>query len=164
MFHKILVPLDGSQLAESILPHVSTLALCGKAEVVLLRVHVRPVNTYGMLDAGDLPLTPEDEQADRRKALDYLKTVAQSLIAAGVPARPLVCDGTVAEAILQIADAEGADLIAMSTHGRSGIARWLIGSDANKVMHGARVPVLLIRPVHPLSSPVQADESEAVGI
>lgn len=164
MFRKILVPLDGSQLAESILPHVTTLARCGDAEVVLLRVHVLSAHRYGMMDPVGVPLTPAEEEGDRRKALAYLQTIIASLQSEGIKARALVRDGTVAETILAAADDEGADLIAMSTHGRSGIARWLIGSDANKVMHGARTPVLLIRPEHAQASPVKADESEAVGI
>jgi nucleotide-binding universal stress UspA family protein len=164
MFRKILVPLDGSQLAESILPHVITLARCADGEVVLLRVHVLPVYKYGMMDSASVPLSPLEEEDDRRKALAYLQSVVKTLSAAGIKARALVRDGTVAETILASADAESADLIAMSTHGRSGIARWLIGSDANKVMHGAHTPVLLIRPEPAQAAPVKADESEAVGI
>ena len=147
MFRRILVPLDGSSLAESILPHVAALAGCDDGEVLVLQVHILPVYRYGMTDLAAFPLTPAEEESERRTALEYVQAVAERLAAEGIRARPLVRDGAVAETILQTADDEGADLIAMSTHGRSGIARWLIGSDANKVMHGAKVPVLLIRPL-----------------
>lgn len=147
MFRKILVPLDGSPLAESILPHVVSLAGCEGGEALLLRVHVLPTFQYGMTDLAAYPVTPAEEDADRTAALEYLQGVAERLGAMGVRARALVRDGSVAECILQTAETEGVELIAMSTHGRSGIARWLIGSDANKVMRGAGVPVLLIRPV-----------------
>ncbi len=143
MYKRILVPLDGSAFAEAILPHVRELALCTGAEIVLLRVAVRWMYDYAApvpLSAGVLP-----EESDQESAA-YLERVAGELREMGVRVTTEVCAGPVAETILEYAEGIHADLIAMSTHGRSGLARWFIGSVADKVVRAAKLPVLLARP------------------
>jgi nucleotide-binding universal stress UspA family protein len=152
MYRKILVPLDGSDLAEAVLPHARALAQSVGAEIVLLRVLVphipdRPP-TIGQLfpDA----IAKEAELAQQH-VQEYLERVARPLQASGIHVSCEMRSGHVADAILDIADEIGVDLIAMSTHGRSGLSRWLIGSVANKVVHAAKAPVLLVRPAGALS-------------
>ncbi len=143
MYKKILVPLDGSTFAEAVLPHVCALAKCTGAEVALLRVAIRWMYDYAM--PAPLPTSPMLAESDQEPA-DYLDHVAADLRAAGFQVTTEICAGPVAETILEYAEGIGADLIAMSTHGRSGLARWFIGSVADKIVRGARLPVLLVRP------------------
>ncbi len=143
MYKKILVPLDGSPFAEAVLPHVRELAQCTGAEIVLLRVAMRWMYDYAM----PAPLLPGaiPNESDQEPAV-YLERVAEELREAGFKVSLEVCGGPVAETILEYAEGIHADLIAMSTHGRSGLARWFIGSVADKVVRAAKLPVLLARP------------------
>jgi nucleotide-binding universal stress UspA family protein len=143
MYAKILVPLDGSEFAEAALPHVRALAKCTGAEIILLRVVRQSVRAYAAPD----PLLYQPIQEDTTaECADYLEVVAAELKAAGHKVTTETGTGPVAETILEFAQGLGADLIAMSTHGRSGLARWFIGSTADKVMRAATLPVLLTRP------------------
>ncbi|MCL4504483.1 MAG: universal stress protein [Chloroflexi bacterium] len=143
MYKRILVPLDGSTVAEAILPQAQMLAECGGAEIVLLSVIPHPNYDYFIPEPA-LASAAHENQANECRA--YLKRIADRLAGSGLQVRTELCDGPVAEAILDYADSTGADLIAMSTHGRSGLGRWLMGSIAERVMHTAKVPVLLVRP------------------
>jgi nucleotide-binding universal stress UspA family protein len=143
MFKKILVPLDGSSMAEAVLPYVRRMAVEDGAEVELLTVTMLPMPAYPV----DAPLDFDMVIKQQQEASNaYLKKVMADLGHDGIKVTPLVAEGPVADEILTYAESTGADLIAMSTHGRSGLSRWLMGSVADKVLHGAKVPVLLIRP------------------
>lgn len=145
MYRKILVPLDGSELAEAIIPQARMLAQCSGAEIVLLRVvNVTPPE-YPELDA---PLAQSAADSLRAEAQQYLDRMACYLKLNGIKVSTVLGEGAVADNILNYTDASLVDLIAMATHGRSGLGRWLIGSVADRVVHGAKVPVLLVR-VHP---------------
>lgn len=143
MYRRLLVPLDGSALAEKALAHAQELARLFGSELILLRVVVSPYT----LVAPDLILAGADPDlpALRANAEAYLRSVASRLEGQGVTVRTVVCDGPVAETILDQAQAQDADLIVMSTHGRSGVRRWVYGSVAERVLQGAACPVLLIR-------------------
>lgn len=136
MFKKILVPLDGSETAEAILPFVQEIASHTAAEIVLLTA-VQAVAVW------DTTVTVTTLEKEETSAVEYLEGVMTK-----VPGkqRCRVARGESAEAILEAADEEDADLIAISTHGRSGLARWLFGSTAGKVLERAKVPVLFLRP------------------
>ena len=146
MYRKILVPLDGSPLAEAALPHALSMAQSYGAELVLLRVPVPHVAPRPPTIGEMLPDAMEqyDEQLYQR-IKDYLDHLAARLHESGVPVSTDLRYGDVAEAILDYAEEVDADLIVMSTHGRTGVARWLLGSVANKIVQGAACPVLLIR-------------------
>ena len=133
MFNKILVPLDGSELATEVLAYVQALALKTQAEVVLFRVYHEPDDVTHIGHG-------------RESAQHYLNIVADRFTHAGIRVQMATEQGNAAESILDAADALHADLIAMSTHGRGGIRRFVLGSVADRVLHYARVPVLLIRP------------------
>ena len=140
---RILVPLDGSALAECALAPARQVAAESDAEVMLLRVWETPL--YGPEDS---PVVMEAlEQAVSANAQEYITHATCQLQAQGLPVRGEAKNGAVAESILEQAQAAAADLIVMSTHGRSGIGRWVMGSVADGVLRGASVPVLLIRAV-----------------
>lgn len=143
MYKKILVPLDGSPLAEAVLPHVQALAESLGAEIILLRVAVNPAAEFAFSDpslASDVVDTMEAE------TLDYIQSIRARLQRAGLRTSFLIREGSTAETILVVAEEIHADLIAMSTHGRSGVSRWLLGSIADRVVHHSPIPVFLIRP------------------
>lgn len=142
----IFVPLDGSGLAEKVLPQVIELAGSMKLEVHLLRVYTLPVNAFvatdGVIAQGPAPF----RQELRNEAETYLGGKAAQLRAHGVEQiMTTALEGDPASEIIDIARNTANNLIAMSTHGRSGIGRWVLGSVAEKVVQHSRDPVLLIR-------------------
>jgi nucleotide-binding universal stress UspA family protein len=141
MYQKVLVPLDGSELAECVLPHVKAIAAgCGIEQVVLLKV-VEP------LPADASPAINEVIQKTGVKAAeDYLATIQAKLNKAGLAVKTQVLTGIPAETISDFAQRNKVDLIALATHGRSGISRWVFGSVANRIVRSVTAPVLLIRP------------------
>jgi nucleotide-binding universal stress UspA family protein len=141
MYRKILVPLDGSKVAEGVLPHAKALAYSVGAELILLTVGANPLD-YAFSDPG-VAQSAMQEQEDRSK--QYVTGIENELKSAGFKTSNLLRVGSVAEVILGVAEELQVDLIAMSTHGRTGPARWLLGSIAERVVHNSKVPVLLIR-------------------
>jgi len=147
MYERILTALDGSELAERILPHVEALALKFGASVVLVRavpVMEQTVRAQAGLAAGYVDPTPVIE-ADRREAAQYLERIAERLIGGGLAVVWKQPEGSAAEAILEHARGSSADLIALTTHGRSGLGRVVFGSVADDVLRRAPCPVLLVR-------------------
>ncbi len=143
MYRKLLVPLDGSPFAEAALAHARTLAECTGAEIALLRVAVQPIYEYAGTEPVLFQAIREDTEVEASK---YIQRIADELTADGFKVTAESCTGPVAETILEYAQEIRADLIVMSTHGRSGLARWFIGSVADKVVRAAILPVLLARP------------------
>ncbi|MBI2002430.1 MAG: universal stress protein [candidate division NC10 bacterium] len=154
MYKKILVPLDGSGLAETVLPHAAALARAMGAEVTLVSV------VHFLLGASGAKLDAVPEAAAERKAalkaeaMIYLGKIQRDLKGQGVAARCVALEGDVASEIIAHAEQEESDLIAMGTHGRSGIDRFVMGSIAEKVVRGTRKPVLLIRALPATPRPV----------
>ncbi len=143
MYKKILVPLDGSALAEEILPHVETLAKTLEVEVILLRVIIEPAAEFIFSDPSIGSTIIRELEAE---SLDYLTKIRSKLQHSGIHTSIALRQGQIAETILTVAKEQSADLIAMSTHGRSGLQRWLMGSIADRIVHHSPVPVLLVRP------------------
>lgn len=144
MYKKILVPLDGSSLAESVLSQVLPLAQCADAEIVLLRVLALPISAYMAVAEPRIAMgAREDAEA---QAKEYLARVAAPLRDEGYRVSVEIGTGVIADAIQEKAKQIQADLIAMSTHGRGGLARLMIGSVADQVVRNSRLPVLLIHP------------------
>jgi nucleotide-binding universal stress UspA family protein len=142
-YKKILVCLDGSALAEAALPHAQMLASDEEAEIVLLRISVNPAAEFSFSDPQLAENLIEEVEAE---SLAYMQSVRAKLQKAGFRTSFLICQGPIAETILQVASENHADVIVMSTHGRSGIKRWLVGSVADRVVTHSSLPVLLIRP------------------
>ena len=163
MYKKILVPLDGSKLAECALPHAEELAQgCQAGEVILVSVTER-VRGYRVLEGSAEPiakrpsgwdepsqplgqrLIPEAIGKKEKQAQRYLDRVAKTLTAKGLNAGTDVLLWKPAEAIVGYAKQYGCDLIVMASHGRSGPSRWAYGSVADKVLRSSCIPVLMIR-------------------
>ena len=152
---KLLLPLDGSAFSEAPIPSIEELAKGTETELVLTVVsEPPPVPSYG-----DRPINPTWEKhrdalwaETQRQASEYLKKVKTKLEKQGLKIKTQVIPGElgrVAESIAQAAQKEKVDLIAMTTHGRSGISRWVYGSVANRIVEQSVQPVLLIRPSKP---------------
>lgn len=158
MYNRILVPLDGSELAEQVLPGVIELAKCTGAEIVLLRVPDYPVYEY-IMPVPDLNTTIQEQARDQ--AHQYLDRISSELRATGLRVLTQVAyEGAVYATILETARELRADLIAMSTHGRSGLARLVMGSVADDVVRHSELPVLLVRP-QPVNSEMPAHSNTA---
>ena len=144
---ELLVPLDGSKLAEGVLGTVAQLARLWDAEISLVQV-VRPV-----VLTSDPPLpfpagySDQVTRIHREAAQDYVRGVAERLRNSGVKASGVaVIGGGVAETLLDLARPERVQLLAVATHGRGGLRRLVLGSVADKLVRGAEVPVLVVRP------------------
>lgn len=142
-YKKILVALDGSELAEAALPHVQKLASDPESEIVLLRVSVDPAAEFSFSDPHIADNIIQELEAE---TLAYLQSARSKLQRAGFRTSFLVGQGAIAETILHTAAEIQADVIVMSTHGRSGVRRWLLGSVADRVVTHSDIPVMLIRP------------------
>jgi nucleotide-binding universal stress UspA family protein len=143
MYKKILVPLDGSPLAEAVLPHAEALAKSEHAEIVILRVPATPTSEFLSRD----PMVANRIRKDMEtESEEYVYNTVAVLEKEHIKATGITKDGPVADTILNVADETHADIIAMSTHGRTGVSRWLMGSVADKIVHHAHIPVMLIHP------------------
>ena len=154
MFDRILVPLDGSELAERALQPALTLAERDDAELVFLRVCVpeKMLVPDAHVAGGYNLLWPEQSLAQARvEAQAYLTALRRAQVPAEVHARLEVAEDGVAEAIVDTAADSQADLIVISSHGYSGVTRWVLGSIAERVLDAAPCPVLLLRWPKPIS-------------
>ncbi len=153
MHRCVLVPLDGSELAECVLPHLRALVRPGQTQVHLLSVLTTGLGdrTVALLTTypPGLQLSTTAVARARVELRAYLQSVAARVREWGATARFEVREGNPAEEILRYAEEEGIDLILMSTHGLSGFSRWVYGSVADRVLRGAPCPVLLVRPRPP---------------
>lgn len=143
----LVVPLDGSALAEMVLPTVESLAGKLKLPVTLMRV----VPTAGMIYAGLEPYAydPRIDEEFQKTAEDYLKKVAGGLRKKGITVTCEQRTGYAALHIIDFADAKKGSLVVMSTHGRSGVGRWIMGSVADRVLRATHRPILLFRSQKP---------------
>ena len=145
MYKRILVPLDGSELAECVLPHVESIANgCGVESVIFLRVldTDMPSATYAYLGES---LRTEIKESSEKAVGEYINEVAARVKLDGVEVQKQVIAGKVAESIAEYASKNDIDLIVIATHGRSGVNRWAWGSVADRVLRSACVPVLMVR-------------------
>jgi nucleotide-binding universal stress UspA family protein len=143
MYERVLVPLDGSDLAEQILPFAEKVAGPLDAEIILVRV-VEPLSAGEAMAAAGV-VAPDTLFLRELDAKRYLVSLEQRVTNKGLRVRTRIQHGSAAEEIVKAATTSGADLIAMTTHGRSGIGRLLFGSVAEAVLRAAQVPVLMIR-------------------
>ena len=144
MYNTILVPLDGSKRAEVILRHVEELAQRYDAKVIFLQV-VEPVPLLVGLRGAEVALEQLELGRRTKEAESYLAALQGVFREKGIEARTRVAYGPVVEEIINAAEREGADLLALASHGRSGLPRVFYGSVAAGVLHRADRPLLLIR-------------------
>jgi nucleotide-binding universal stress UspA family protein len=163
--HTLLVPLDGSALAEQVLPYVRVLAPLLHADVRLLSVvsdaEIERLLAYELVRLQEgasevLPTALRKQRARKQlcaQARHYLDLQTEQLRAAGLKAEFAVRAGLPDDQIISMAERTSATLIVMATHGYSGLKRWALGSIADKVVQATRTPVLLIRSAVPQPSP-----------
>lgn len=147
MYQKILVPLDGSELAECVLPHVESIAREGGARNIIFVRVVEPFRTYG--NESSIYVTEETVKrinAETRAAAEsYLSQMVSRTKYDKVTVKSEVLNGNAAESIADYAAKNKVDLIVIATHGRSGVSRWVWGSVAERVLRSACAPVLMVR-------------------
>jgi nucleotide-binding universal stress UspA family protein len=146
MYQRIIVPLDGSRWSESAIPRASELARVHDAELVLLHVYQPKGGDY----AGQWALAGQQQIAEQSlgQMQEQLIAMRNRLRAEGLRAREVILRGSnPAQAICDfVASEDGISMVVMSTHGRTGLARWLVGSVAQQVIRQARCPVTLVHP------------------
>jgi nucleotide-binding universal stress UspA family protein len=150
MFEHILVPLDGSALAERVLPHVVAIARTFDARVTLLRT----VEGEQGADS-QCTIDPLNWEIRKSEAQAYLEETAQSLDEIGLPVDQALLEGDAAERIIDYAGAHEVDLIVISSHGQSGLSEWNISSVVQKVILGAYTPALIVRAYRPAPDDLQ---------
>jgi nucleotide-binding universal stress UspA family protein len=151
-FKKILVPLDGSSFSEASIPYVKELAKGTGSEIILLWVSEPPVLPADRSPAikpsweeyRDILMTEVQRQAEK-----YLEEIKANLVKSGIKVRSQAILGKSVKSILQVAQKEDINLIAMTTHGRTGVSRWVYGSVASRIVEESPQPVMLIRPSIP---------------
>ena len=140
MYKRILLPLDGSNLAEQAIPHAVAQAKCFQAELILLKVlEFFPKERHL---SGDL--VSETFDLATSLARQYLEWVATQLKPQDISVSVMTAEGRPHVQIIQFAETNQVDLIVISTRGQSGLSRWLMGSVADRVVRGAGIPVLII--------------------
>ena len=151
MIRKFLVPLDGSSVGEAALKHVAELmpkltTAEVKYEVTLLQV-ITSLTHYVVAGeaTAQVPYTEKEIDYIKNKAREYLNKAGEGLRSKGATVKTKVATGKAAEEIVRAADEIKAELIAMSTHGRTGLSRLTFGSVTDKVLRGANIPVLVVR-------------------
>ena len=146
LFNKILLPLDGSEVGEAALPYAIEIAQKLKSEVILLSViessqHVRTIGGQDYIHYPEQQIEKMKEDANQ-----YLTVTTKKLANSGVNGRSVVKEGDAAQEIIRFAKQGNIRLIAMSSHGRSGMRGWVFGSVSNKVIQGGKTSLLLVRP------------------
>jgi nucleotide-binding universal stress UspA family protein len=144
-YKKIVVPIDGSGWSQRAITHAADLAHMSHGEVILLHVFKPPLHEY----QDTLALAGEGEQISRIRddTKQKLTALRSQLRSEGIDCRVQVIEAVgIVSQICDYVNEEGADLIVMSTHGRTGISRFVFGSVAHKVVQGVDIPVLLIHP------------------
>jgi nucleotide-binding universal stress UspA family protein len=147
MYQKILAPLDGSELSECSLQHVKAIAQgCQVPEVIILRV-AEPIHSSDLAAYAEAGINIDVLMRDiESTAQAYVSKMTEVLKGYGITAKGVITTGWAADSIMKYSDENGVDLIIMSTHGRSGISRWFLGSVAEKVVRHSIVPVLIVSP------------------
>lgn len=153
MIHRILVPLDGSILAEAALPQARAMARAYQAEVVLARVLDPNSRTHGSL------VDSVAWRMARTEARRYLDGLAAKLGAQGIRTRAALAEGNAAEEVLRLVRKERADLVVLCAHGRSGPSSFSLGGTSQKVLSRCGTSVLMVRPVEPSASSASSSDA-----
>jgi nucleotide-binding universal stress UspA family protein len=139
MFSSILVPLDGSKLAEVVIPHAVAFANAFNANLKLLRV-IEPPS-----DADTQPVNPLNWEISKREAETYLEEIGRQLHKIGLKVNYAILEGSPANQIVEYVDNQEVDLIILSSHGRSGLTRWNISSVTRKIIQNAKRSTMVVR-------------------
>ena len=154
MYQNILVPLDGSELAECVLPHVETIVKgCENPTVIFARVVEPARSPFGSGTDGGKVFTEQEatkvrqeiNQRSKEEAQQYLNNLAGRIKYGAATVRTVLLSGGPAESLAEYIQKNQIDLVIMSTHGRSGVSRWVWGSTADKLLRSACTPVMMVR-------------------
>jgi nucleotide-binding universal stress UspA family protein len=148
MYKKILVPLDGSKLAECVFPHLETIIKGGESTELIIMQAVEPISIPYSREASHLTSLEQLQSFETHQKADaekYLKEIVSRLTNIGLNVRAEIIYGKPAEAISEYVTKNGIDLVVIATHGRSGVSRFVWGSVADKILRSVCVPVLMIR-------------------
>ncbi len=144
MYKRILVPLDGSKRAEAILPHVEEIALNFHSKLIFMQMVEMPPMMMGSeapyLEGFQMEMEEVANQAEL-----YLETVSGEFREKGIQSKTIISHGPVVDGIINTAESESADLIAMASHGRTGLSKVFYGSVAAGIMHRIDRPLLIVR-------------------
>lgn len=144
-YKKIVVPVDGSGWSERAIPHAVDIARTNESEIILLHVFKPPAQEY--IDSISLAGQEDQLQGLREERKQQLMALRNQVRSEKINVRVQFIEGTgVAGIVCDFINDEEADLVVMTSHGRTGVSRWLFGSVAQKVMQGIDVPVLIVRP------------------
>jgi nucleotide-binding universal stress UspA family protein len=149
VYKKIMVPLDGSKLAECVLPHLETVVKGSDSPEVLLVRAVEPIAIPYGREAAEIESMEQlkaFEDHNKVEAEKYLQEIAAQLRKGGINASTYVIFGRAAEVLTEFASHNALDLIIIATHGRSGISRWVMGSVAERLIRSVAIPILVVRP------------------
>ena len=146
LIKKILVPLDGSKTGETIIECAEVLAKALDAELVLLQV-LEPLRIVAGFESVALSSIPQGEESIKASARAYLGNVEKPLKQKGIKTSVEIVWGSAAERIIEYTESNNIDLITISSHGRSGVGRWVLGSVTEKVLEAGDIPVLVARPL-----------------
>lgn len=147
MYKKIMVPLDGSELAECVIPHVQAIAgACHLPDIFFVRV----VKPFRFQSTGEIMPTGDElrkiDEANIAEAKEYLSSLISRLEFSQANLQTEVLFNTgVAESLADYAASKEVDLIIVATHGRSGVSRWVWGSTTDRILHSSCVPILMVR-------------------
>jgi len=152
MYKKIMVPLDGSVLAECVLPHVDGFVTGCQVETIIFVRVIEPIH-YPAANYASRPQFSKAmqesakmmEEEEKSSAEGYLKQMISRVKQGGIKCKTDVLVGRVADSLIDYVDANEIDLVLIATHGRSGISRWVRGSIADRVLRSSRAPVLMVR-------------------
>jgi nucleotide-binding universal stress UspA family protein len=146
-YQHVIVPLDGSELAESVLPHLE--AIASNCQITTVEI-IRVVPPLEMHYRAALPIDPKQEkqinESSLKDAENYLLKIKAKLDASRMNVATKVLSGDAASALVEYVEKSGADLLIIATHGRSGISRWVWGSVADKLLRTSCIPVFVVRP------------------
>ena len=152
MSERIIIALDSSKTGEVTVSYVEELVskLAPGQKVGIILFHVisqvsRPVAVGFQGGVIKVPYTEEELKQIKKNSMDYLEKVGEGLRKKGATVKCKVAVGEAAEEIIKAEETFKADLVAMSTHGRSGLSRWAFGSVTDKVLRGGNIPVLMVR-------------------
>ena len=146
-YKRILVPLDGSGLAEQVLEDIKAIVSNKKDSLITLLMVVEPLVKPYLVDYFSRDEYEAAEEKNQAEAKDYLVSIAEELTKVGIRAEvELIVGGEADSTILDYAEEHNIDLIVMSTHGRSAVRRWIFGSVAQRILRHSKVPVLVVPP------------------
>jgi nucleotide-binding universal stress UspA family protein len=148
LFNKILLPLDSSAVGEAALPYVTEIAQKLKSEVILFSVIESGQQVHTIGGQNFIRFSEQQVESMKLETTEYLATTKKNLADNGITVHTIVREGDAAREIIKLSQENNIRLVAMSSHGRSGMRGWVFGSVSNKVLNAGKTSILFVRPPH----------------